>query len=231
MNRTQTIEDRILKSALVDWRKIEFLQPDDFKELDRKAYMKLKNSIVNNEVVDTFNVWEETIPETSGYGSKLWGLDGLHRCRMLEILDGEGFKVKKKYRANFIDCRDKKDAFAMVFLFSSVYAKTQQDGLFQMIQAAGLSVVEILEIADIPYVDINKVGGEIAEDRAAEVEFTKELLLEHNYIVLYFDNPMDWKVALDKFGLKNVKDLIPRKMQPTGVGRVIEGKKWLDRIK
>ena len=62
-----------------------------------------------------------------------------------------------------------------------------------------------------------------------EVPFTEELLLTHNYIVLYFDNDFDWEVAQEKFGLKKVKDLIPRKGQPTGIGRVINGKdilKW-----
>lgn len=53
-------------------------------------------------------------------------------------------------------------------------------------------------------------------------------MLTHNYIVLYFDNDFDWEVAQDKFGLKKVKDLIPRKGQPVGVGRVICGKKVLE---
>ena len=61
-----------------------------------------------------------------------------------------------------------------------------------------------------------------------EVEFSEELLLSHNYIVLYFDNDFDWEVAKDKFGLKEVKDLIPRKGQGTGIGRVINGKRILE---
>lgn len=65
------------------------------------------------------------------------------------------------------------------------------------------------------------------EATQGEVEFTEELLLTHNYIVLYFDNDFDWEVAQDKFGLKQVKDLIPRKGQPTGIGRVINGKEVL----
>ena len=60
-----------------------------------------------------------------------------------------------------------------------------------------------------------------------EVPFSEELLLNHNYIVLYFDNDFDWEVAQDKFGLKQVRDLIPRKGQPKGIGRVINGKKVL----
>lgn len=60
-----------------------------------------------------------------------------------------------------------------------------------------------------------------------QVPFTEELMLSHNYIVLYFDNDFDWEVAQDKFGLRQVKDLIPRKGQPKGIGRVINGKRIL----
>lgn len=55
--------------------------------------------------------------------------------------------------------------------------------------------------------EINDGGN----SKRVEIEFSRELLLEHNYIVLYFDNPLDWKVELDKFNLKKVRDLVPRK--------------------
>lgn len=73
-------------------------------------------------------------------------------------------------------------------------------------------------------------GADDGRQKKPEVEFSNEILLEHNYVVLYFDNPMDWAVAMDKFGLKRVRDLLPRKGQPTGIGRVLKGASWLDRI-
>ena len=84
------------------------------------------------------------------------------------------------------------------------------------------------EIVDGDGGDPGASGG---KEKKPEVEFTQEILLEHNYVVLYFDNLMDWQVALDKFQLKRVKDLIPRKGQPIGIGRVLKGAEWLDRIK
>ena len=83
--------------------------------------------------------------------------------------------------------------------------------------------------------ELAEIMGETVEDTdpeepAPEVEFSEELLHAHNYVVLYFDNPLDWQVAQEKFGLKEVKDLIPRKGQPTGIGRVIRGSEWLNRI-
>ena len=83
--------------------------------------------------------------------------------------------------------------------------------------------------------ELAEIMGDTVEDTdpeepAPEVEFSEELLHAHNYVVLYFDNPLDWQVAQEKFGLKEVKDLIPRKGQPTGIGRVIRGSEWLNRI-
>lgn len=83
--------------------------------------------------------------------------------------------------------------------------------------------LESLDLSDFDF----KFDIESKEKEDGEVEFSEEMLLTHNYIVLYFDNDFDWEVAQDKFGLKKVKDLIPRKGQPTGIGRVINGKEVL----
>lgn len=96
--------------------------------------------------------------------------------------------------------------------------------------------VLFLEIEDLDFdgfdfdyqnaLDIEQMDEKEREEKP-EVEFAEELMLSHNYIVLYFDNDFDWEVAQDKFGLKQVKDLIPRKSQATGIGRVIDGKRIL----
>lgn len=89
-------------------------------------------------------------------------------------------------------------------------------------------------LAELPEIDLTgfdlEFGGgkDKSESEPGEVEFSEELLLTHNYIVLYFDNDFDWSVAQDRFGLKETKDLIPRKSQPTGIGRVVDGKKVLE---
>ena len=86
-----------------------------------------------------------------------------------------------------------------------------------------------MELSDIE-IDMEQFGFEKEEKEQkekGEVPFTEELLLSLNYIVLYFDNDFDWEVAKEKFGLKEVKDLIPRKSQPTGIGRVINGSEVL----
>lgn len=89
----------------------------------------------------------------------------------------------------------------------------------ELLKEVGFATGELEDIFDLK-----------EKEEKPEVEFAQELLLEHNYVVLYFDNAFDWQVAIEKFGLKDVKDLIPRKGQPTGIGRVVNGKEWLDKI-
>jgi len=76
-----------------------------------------------------------------------------------------------------------------------------------------INLEEIKETKDIP--DIG------------EIEFSEELLLEHNYIVLYFDNAMDWEVAQEVYGLNKVKHHVTMNGQSIGLGRVINGKNFI----
>jgi hypothetical protein len=62
-----------------------------------------------------------------------------------------------------------------------------------------------------------------------EIEFSEELTEYRNYIVLIFDNDIDWLQAQSLLRLKTVKSLDSREGWVTkGVGRVL---KWSDAIK
>lgn len=78
--------------------------------------------------------------------------------------------------------------------------------------------------------DYDKAGRMRDIPDVGEMEFSEELLLEHNYVVLYFDNPLDWEVAKEKLGLKNVKSNVPKKSQKVGIGRVLKGKDIINRL-
>ena len=67
-----------------------------------------------------------------------------------------------------------------------------------------------------------------SEEFSPEVEFSYDLMLSHNYIVLYFDTAMDWEVAKERFKLKNVKSGDPaEKCQKVGIARVLPGKDFI----
>ena len=69
------------------------------------------------------------------------------------------------------------------------------------------------------------------EELEPEIEFTEELREEHNYIVLYFDNEVDWLTACEKFNIHNQHALDSRAgYTRSGVGRVLRGVDVLDKI-
>ena len=76
------------------------------------------------------------------------------------------------------------------------------------------------------------------EAEKGEVPFTEVLGEEHNYIVLYFDNEVDWLQAESLFDIQEVKNLSTRKdgvvksnMQRKGIGRVLKGNVALEKLR
>ena len=65
----------------------------------------------------------------------------------------------------------------------------------------------------------------------AKIQFSEELLESRNYVVLYFDNDIDWLTARTHFRLKAVySKRCNGKPWSKGIGRVVDGAKYLRRI-
>lgn len=82
---------------------------------------------------------------------------------------------------------------------------------------------------------------DILEDETVEVEpevpFTEVLNEENNYIVLKFNNKIDWLNAMGLFGIEKAKAYPTKKEgnkksfgMRAGVGRVLDGQKALERV-
>lgn len=70
---------------------------------------------------------------------------------------------------------------------------------------------------------------EIEED--GEAEFTEELGESHNYVVLYFDNDVDWLQLQSLYDLKTVKALDSKSnYEKKGVGRVVKGIDFINEL-
>lgn len=88
-------------------------------------------------------------------------------------------------------------------------------------------------------IDVPKINEENKKEKERpEVKFTEVLNEEHNYIVLYFDNEVDWLQAESIFDIETVRCFPTAKGEkgekhPTkyGVGRVLKGAEALDKIK
>ena len=84
--------------------------------------------------------------------------------------------------------------------------------------------------------EIEKVKKD--EERLGKIPFTEVLGEEHNYVVLYFDNEVDWLQAQTLFELEPVKALPTSRsgeqsvafQKRIGVGRVINGAKAIQKL-
>lgn len=95
-----------------------------------------------------------------------------------------------------------------------------------------------VELTGFDYDEIEKLMNKfgVEEETKPELEFSPELLEEHNYIVLYFDNELDWQVAKERFGIKTMAarwkdDSKENKEKRKGVGRVLKGANVLEMLK
>lgn len=78
---------------------------------------------------------------------------------------------------------------------------------------------------------------EETEEVEGEVKFTEVLNEENNYIVLKFNNKIDWLNAMGLFGIEKVKALPTKRGGNSksfgtraGVGRVLDGQKVIERM-
>ena len=104
----------------------------------------------------------------------------------------------------------------------------------------GAGLAEVLAEIDASGIPVQITGFDgseldrlLEESRAEEPEwvYTPELLEEHNYVVLYFDNEVDWESAKDVFGIGTVNALNSRPgYERKGIGRVIPGAEVVRRI-
>lgn len=96
------------------------------------------------------------------------------------------------------------------------------------IELTGFSDVELSDILDSAIEKEEKKKDE----ETPEMEFTQELLEEHNYVVLYFDNTLDWQVAKEVFNIHAVHGLASTPTyEKKGVGRVVNGAEYVDKLK
>jgi len=95
--------------------------------------------------------------------------------------------------------------------------------------SAGFDSSELEKLA----ISIGEDGPEQPVDPdAPEVPFAEELLEKHNYVVLFFDNDVDWLQALSLFHIQTVRDSCARPgYERRGIGRVIRGAEAINRIR
>lgn len=142
MREVKEITNKIINSGKVNWRTFQFLQPNNFKDLSKESYQKLRKSIIDNNFVESFKIWQKN--------GSLYCLDGFHRCHILKELEKEGYKVPKLMPADFLECKNKKEASKLVLIYSSIYARITNEGLYEFIHTQDLKFDELKLEIDLP---------------------------------------------------------------------------------
>lgn len=89
--------------------------------------------------------------------------------------------------------------------------------------------IELLGFTDN---ELAKLLGEDNAEIVGDIVFSEELGEAHNYVVVYFDNDMDWLAAQTHFDLPSVHSKRQNgKPWSKGIGRVISGSDYLSKIK
>ncbi|WP_445453106.1 hypothetical protein [Flavobacterium sp. 25HG05S-40] len=142
---SQTIASRVLKTEPINWRKLQFIQQDNFKEWINNGDAKLLESLMKYNFVDPFKVWEND--------GVLYCLDGRHRyLDLVKVAEAE-FDVPELLPATFIDCENMQEAAELVLVYSSAYAKITQQGLLEFVQTFDLNFPDLKDILNIPEFD------------------------------------------------------------------------------
>lgn len=161
------LEDRIIKSEKVEWRKLSWLQHESLKELADTSAEKLLNSLGRFSVIRAFDVWHCEKED------KTYILDGHHLQKLLDYGELKGrFRVPDLMTANYIKCKDRKEAGEILLAKSAVYARLTEDGLDEFVSDFDIELDDIFNFAELTDIDVDywNVPEEVADSNVKEDE-------------------------------------------------------------
>jgi hypothetical protein len=206
----------------------------ELKWLEEKQYEKLKASILKDGFHDPIHVWRK-----KGEKKPRKMLDGHQRIntigRMVKV-EGHRLEGDKGLPVVWVEAQSEKAAKRIVLEKASQYGKLDEDSLYKFSFDAGIEMEEIKEVADLPQINMGKFfkgwGDKewTPEEKKAkpEVPFSEFIGEMNNYVVLLFDNNVDWLNAISHFGLETVAATRGNgDVWSIGIGRVINGAAYL----
>lgn len=149
------IESRIIKTEPVNWRELQFIQQEDFKEWLPNGDKKLIESLLKYQFADPFKVWH--------HNGINYCLDGRHRFLDLKMVSESGHKVPEMLPATFINCKEMKEAAELVLVYSSAYAKITQQGLLDFVKNFDLDFPDMSNLLNLPEFDEVDFIGKLNE--------------------------------------------------------------------
>lgn len=194
----------------------------DLKTLSDENYIRLKNAILELGFSEPFAVWH--------YDGKIFILNGHQRRITILRMEQEGYEIPD-LPCIVVQADDIKQAKLKVLSLTSQFGSMSHDGLKEFCEQSDLEMSEVLDSFSFPEIDEfiedneNNTPDEI---KKGDVEFSEFIGESNNYVVLKFDNDIDWLNAQTHFGLKTVSSKRANgKEWSKGIGRVLDGAKYL----
>lgn len=174
------IKNRIYKSELVEWEKVNDLQPELLKE--HYNINHLRKSILKYGVSKAYDICE--------IEGELYWLDGHTRTEMFRTLQSEGIEIPKMLMANFCEVKNRQEAVSILLEVHNIKhdpinaeVLTEWVNIEQVeVEVTSLNVIELGQAApDIDYsiLDDDDIDEQLKDmtdgvKKAIQIEFNAE---------------------------------------------------------
>ena len=192
------LNNRLIKTELVEWKKLIPFQPDNLKKTEPHKLQKLANSLCQNGFSMNFYVWEKD--------GQIFIIDGHSRWEVLQLIDsgvilpkvhtdktnypyGMEYQVTvpEKLPCSFLHLKNKTEAKKAVLIYNSKYKNIDSDILAEWVSDLNLdelkSQIEIPELKlDFDNIKDEKGYYEKLENKyIIEIECVNELDQENKF--------------------------------------------------
>lgn len=167
------LNNRLLKTELVEWKKLIPFQPDNLKKTEPHKLQKLANSLCENGFSMNFYVWEKE--------GQIYIIDGHSRQEVLQLLEsgaifprdssGKEYQVTipDKFPCSFLHLKNKSEAKKAVLIYNSKYKSIDSDILSEWV--SDLSLDELKSQIEIPELKLDfdlpqELEGDSIDDAA-----------------------------------------------------------------
>ncbi|MBO4633539.1 MAG: hypothetical protein J5858_16610 [Lentisphaeria bacterium] len=154
----------------------------------------------------------------------------------VRVIESDGTELIAVKRTDLKSSDAKRKALAIadnrtsdLSFFDDAKLSRMLDQCGELNAAVGFTPEEIAELTANPDDPAEEIPAK--DSGQGEIPFAEELLESHNYVVLYFNNSVDWLQAQTLFNLQSVKEPGAKPgYVHRGIGRVINGAAALNRI-
>ena len=184
----EILNNRLIKTEMVEWKKLVPFQPDNLKKTEPHKLQKLANSLCQNGFSMNFYVW--------GKEGQILIIDGHSRHEVLQLLESGAIYPKdpngKEYAVtipdklpcSFLHLKNKTEAKKAVLIYNSKYKNIDSDILAEWVSDLNLdelkSQIEIpelkLDLENLDYSDKNKEidTNEFSDEMTLKFTFSEE---------------------------------------------------------